>query len=104
MLRILMLKINEINDGDIDERDEPDDLLCAAPKKRLNTSLEIMGISPVNLHGIAQHSRALSARAKLKKLVGTLKTIISKSKNAWFYANCVKCMLHLREKKMQMLS
>ena len=47
---------NEINDCDIDERDEPEKFSCVTPRKRLNTSLKTMGISPVNLHGIAQHN------------------------------------------------
>ena len=40
-----------------------------------------MGISPLNLHGIAQHSRALSARAKLDKLMGTLINNVSNTCN-----------------------
>ena len=35
-----------------------------------------MCISPANLHGITQHSRASNTRAKMDKLVGTLKTIM----------------------------
>eukprot|EP00795_Rhopilema_esculentum_P004066 gene4066-20243_t len=62
----------------MDARDESNDFdPCETPKKRLNTSLETMGISPVNLHGIAQHSRVLSARAKFDKVVGTLQTKLS---------------------------
>ena len=63
---------NEMNDGDIDEQDEPDDFSSVTPRKKLNTSLETMGISPVNLHRMAQQNRAPNPRVKLDKLVGTL--------------------------------
>ena len=35
------------------------------PRKKLNTSLNAMGISPVHLHGVAQHSQASTAKNKL---------------------------------------
>ena len=39
------------------------------PRKYLNTSLETVGMSPVNLHGLLQHSHATSANQRLDKVV-----------------------------------
>ena len=67
----------------IDDIDEaPNDAMYdvwETPRKRLNTSLETIGISPVNLHGVPQHSRAKSARQKLDKVVSTYKSNISEA-------------------------
>jgi len=48
-----------------------------SPRKKLNTSLETMEITPVKLHSVAQHSRLPSAKAKLEKVVNTFKAGIS---------------------------
>ena len=36
-----------------------DVLMCETPRKKRNSALESIGASPVNMHGIAQHSRTL---------------------------------------------
>ena len=48
-----------------------------SPKKRLNTSLETVGVSPANLHGVAQHSRVTKAKEKLKTVLTTYEESIS---------------------------
>ena len=61
---------------DIDE-DALDDAtyeVYQTPRKRLDTSLETVGVSPLNLHGVLQHSRATSAKQKLDKVVATYKS------------------------------
>ena len=50
------------------------------PRKRFNTSLETVGVSPpVNLYGVPQHSRATSAKQKLDKVVDTYKSTIAEA-------------------------
>ena len=51
------------------------------PRKKLNTSLSAVGISPINLHGIPSHSRSSSAKSKLTKVVQKFKTDISEAYN-----------------------
>ena len=41
------------------------------PRKRLNKSLETVGVSPVILHGVLQQIRATSTKQKLDKVVDT---------------------------------
>ena len=44
------------------------------PKKKLNSSLQSMGVSPMDsLHAVAQHSRVNNAKNKLDRAVDTLK-------------------------------
>ena len=51
-----------------------------SPRKRFNTSLETVGVSPpVNLYGVPQHSRATSAKQKLDKVVDTYKSTIAEA-------------------------
>ena len=64
-----------IIEGDQNESDN--DYSCKMPRKKLNTSLDTMGISPVHLHGVAQHSRASTAKNKLDSTVEVLKTSLS---------------------------
>ena len=40
-----------------------------SPRKRLNTSLESVGVSPVNLHALPQHRRVNVAKDKLKSVM-----------------------------------
>ena len=51
------------------------------PRKRLNKSLETVGVSPVNLHGALQHSRATSAKQKLDKVVDKYTSTIAEAYN-----------------------
>ena len=46
-------------------------------RKRLNTSLDTMDISPVRLHGVAQHSQASTAKNKLYRTVEVLKASLA---------------------------
>ena len=46
-------------------------------RKRLNTSLDTMDISPVHVHGVAQHSQASTAKNKLYRTVEVLKASLS---------------------------
>ena len=48
-----------------------------APRKKLNNCFDTMGISPVHLHGVAQHSQASTAKNKLDGAVEVLKTSLS---------------------------
>lgn len=63
--------------NDIDESPNSENHnLCKMPRKRLNTNLETVVISPVNLHGVPQHCLATSAKTKLEKIMHTYKTNI----------------------------
>ena len=48
---------------------DDDFLLYESPKKKLNSTLESTGVSPVNIHGVAQHSHPSNAKGKLKKVL-----------------------------------
>ena len=53
-----------------DELASDDDfLLYESPKKKLNSTLESIGVFPVNIHGVAQHSSNSNAKGKLKKVL-----------------------------------
>ena len=54
-----------------------DFLLYESPKKKLYWTLEGIGVSPVNMHGVAQHSHASNAKGKLKKVLNVYKENIS---------------------------
>ena len=41
-------------------------LLYESPKKKLKSILEIIGVSPVNIHGVAQYSCDSNVRGKLE--------------------------------------
>ena len=53
-----------MDDIDEDAWDDATYKVYETPRRRLNTSLETVGVSPVNLHGVLQHSRATSAKRK----------------------------------------
>ena len=50
------------NESDVEQNESDNDYSCETPRKKLNTSLDTMGISPVHLHGVAQHNRASTAK------------------------------------------
>ena len=56
-------------------------LLYESPKKKINSSLESIGVSPINIHGVAQHSRASNAKGKLKKVLNVYKEDICAAYN-----------------------
>ena len=50
---------------DVGQNESDNDYSRETQRKKLNTSLDTMGISPVHLHGVAQHRRASTANNKL---------------------------------------
>ena len=67
-----------------DELASNDDfLLYESPKKKLNSTLKSIGVSPVNIHGVAQHSCASNAKSKLKKVLNVYKEDISGAYNVY---------------------
>ena len=50
-------------------------LLYESPKKKLNATLESIGVSLGNIHAVAQHSRASNAKSKLEKVLNVYKNI-----------------------------
>ena len=58
-------------------------LLYESPKMKLNLTLESTGISPINIHGVAQHGRASNANGKLKKVLNVYKENISTAYNVF---------------------
>ena len=65
------------NESDIEQNESDNEYSCDTPRKKLNTSLETTGISPVHLHCVAQHSRASTAKNKLDRAVEVLKPSLS---------------------------
>ena len=57
------------NESDIEQNESDNEYSCDTPRKKLNTSLDTTGISPVHLHCVAQHSRASTAKNKLDRAV-----------------------------------
>ena len=53
-------------------------LLYESPKRNLTG---LIGVSPVNIHGVAQHSRSLDAKGKLIKVLNVCKGNISAACN-----------------------
>ena len=52
-------------------------LLYESTKKKLNSTLKSIGVSPVNIHGVGQHSRASNEKCKWKKVLNVYKENIS---------------------------
>ena len=50
------------NESDVEQNESDNDYSCETPRKKVNTSLDTMGISPVHLHGVDQHSRASTVK------------------------------------------
>ena len=50
-------------------------LLYESPKKKLNATLESIGVSLGNIHAVTQHSRASNAKSKLEKVLNVCKNI-----------------------------
>ena len=68
-----------MNDIDEDALDDATYEVDETPRKRFITSLEMVGLSPVNLHGVPQRSQAASAKNKLVKVVDTYKSTIAET-------------------------
>ena len=58
-----------------DQNESDNEYSCDTPWKKLNTSLDTMGISPVHLLCVVQHSRASTAKNKLDRAAEVLKTL-----------------------------
>ena len=58
-----------------------DSLLYESPKKKLNLTLKSIGVSPVNIHRVVQHSRASTAKGKWNKVLNLYKENISAAYN-----------------------
>ena len=74
----------EVEDTPMDDIDENalDDAtyeVYETTRKRLNTSLETVGMSPVNLYGVLQHYHATSDKQKFYKVVDTYKSTIAET-------------------------
>ena len=65
------------NESDVEQNESDNDYSCEMPRKKLNTSLDTKGISPVHLHGVAQHSQASPVKNKLDRAVEVVKTSLS---------------------------
>ena len=65
------------NESDVEQNESDNEYSCEMPKKKLSTSLDTMGISPVHLHKVVQHSQASTAKNKLDRAVEVLKTSMS---------------------------
>ena len=68
-----MTEIIETESSQDELASDDDFLLYESPKKKLNSALESIGVSPVNIHGVVQHSRASNAKSKFKKVLNVYK-------------------------------
>ena len=62
---------------DVGQNESDNDYSRETQRKKLNTSLDTMGISPVHLHGVAQHSRVSTAKNKLDRAVEVLINLLA---------------------------
>ena len=60
------------NESDVEQNESDNDYSCETPRKKLNTSLDTMGIFPAHLHGVAQHNRASIAKRYHQLLTDSL--------------------------------
>ena len=70
-----------IDDTDEDSLDDATYEVYETQRKRLSTSLEMVGMSPVNLHGVLQHICTTSAKQKLNNVVDKYKSTIAEAYN-----------------------
>ena len=68
-----------MDDTDENALDDATYEVYETPRKCLNPSLETVGMSPVNLYGVLQHSQATSTMEKLDKVVNTYKSTIAEA-------------------------
>ena len=64
-----MAEIIETESSPDELASDDDFLLYESLKKKLNLTLESIGVSLVNIHGVAQHSCASNAKGKLGKVL-----------------------------------
>ena len=65
------------NESDVEQNESDNYYSCEMPRKKLNTSRDTMGIFPVHLHGVGQHSWASTAKNKFDRAVEVLKASLS---------------------------
>ena len=54
--------VGDQSESDVEQNESHNDYSCKTPRKKLNTSLDTMGISHAHLIGVAQHSWASTAK------------------------------------------
>ena len=67
----------EHNNTDEDAQHDEEQEFSESPRKKLNTSLESVGLSPINFHAVPQHSRVTRAKSKLKSVMEKYQESIS---------------------------
>ena len=72
-----MTEIIEIESSQDKLASDVDFLLYESLKKKINSTLESIRISPVDNDVVAQHSSASNAKVKLKKVLSVYKEVIS---------------------------
>ena len=72
-----MTKIIETESSQDELASDNDFVLYESPKKELNLTLKSSGVSPVNIHRVAQKSHTSNAKGKLKKVLNVYKENIS---------------------------
>ena len=76
-----MTKIIKTESSQDELASDDDFLLHESPKKKLNSTLESIEVSPVNIDGVAQHSHASNGKVKSKKALNVHKENISVTHN-----------------------
>ena len=74
-------EIIETESSQDDLASDHDFLLYGSPKMKLNATLENIGVSPINIHGVAQYSHASNAKGKMKIVLHVCKENISAAYN-----------------------
>ena len=72
-----MTEIIETESSQEELASDDDFMQFESPKRKLNSTLESIGVSPVNIDGVAQHSHTSNAKGKLKKVLYVYKENIS---------------------------
>ena len=76
-----MTEIIETESSQDELASDGDFLLYESPKNKLNLTLESTGVSPVNIHGVAEHICASNGKGKLKKVLNVYKENFSAAYN-----------------------
>ena len=64
---------------------DDDFLLYESRKNKLNSTLGNIEVSPVNIHGVAQHSHTSNEKGKSKKILNVCKAGVSaEADDQWF--------------------
>ena len=76
-----MTKIIKTESSQDELASDDDFLLHESPKKKLNSTLESIEVSPVNIDGVAQHSHASNGNVQSKEALNVYKENISVTHN-----------------------